>query len=331
MGKPIVSVGSMGGTIAMAPAAEGAGVSPALGAEDLVSAVPEIGELAEIRARSICNVGSPSMSFSYILEALAFAREEVDGGATGVVLTHGTDTLDETAYFLDLLWDRSAPIVLTGAMRSSEMPGADGPANLLASVVVACSEEVRDTGVLVVLDDEVHLASTVTKSHANAVSTFVSPDWGPIARVYEKRVRVRMRPKSRHPALGVPEKVPARVPIFELGLDDDGRYIAAAASAGADGVIIAGAGAGHVPAPVVDVLDDVVAQGISVILCTRQGSGTTAVASYDYPGSEMDLFRRGLIGAGYLSPRKARILLLVLIAVGATEEEIRRQFALRGE
>ncbi|MGV1004625.1 MAG: asparaginase [Candidatus Nanopelagicales bacterium] len=330
MAKPIVAVGTMGGTIAMAPADKGGGVSPALGSAELIAAVPELSEIAEIRARSICNVPSPSIEFAHLLAALAFADEMVESGAAGVVLTHGTDTLEESAFFLDLLWDRPEPLILTGAMRSSQMAGADGPSNLLGSVVAATTAELRDFGVLVVLDDEVHLARTVTKSHANAVWTFESLDWGPVARVYEKRARVMMQPLQKHPALPVPQQIKPRIPVLKMGLEESGRHIAAVAGVGVDAIVLAGAGAGHLTVSMADAAGDVVAAGIPVVLATRQGAGTTAAASYDYPGSEMDCFRRGLIGAGYLSPVKARILLIVLTALGSSMAQIKEQFDVRG-
>lgn len=329
--KPIVAIGSMGGTIAMAPASEGAGVSPTLGADELIAAVPEIAEIAEIHSRSICNVGSPSMTFGHLLEALQFARDEVDAGAAGVVLTHGTDTLEESAFLLDLLWDRPEPLVFTGAMRSAEEAGAEGPANLLAAVITAATPALRDYGVLVALDDEVHLAATVTKSHANALWTFKSPDWGPVARIVENRARVRMAPVRRLPALPTPASIDGQVPIFEMGLEDDGRFITADVAAGLDAFVMAGAGTGHVTVKMAEALGNAVAAGVPVILCTRQGSGTTTVHTYDYPGSEMDLLQRGVLAAGYLSPRKARILALVLTANGASMDDIRRELDLRGE
>ena len=331
MSRPHVAVGSMGGTIAMAPATEGGGVSPALGSDDLVAAVPELAQVADITSRSTCNVPSPSISFENLLDALAFAHEMVEEGAAGVVLTHGTDTLEESAYFLDLLWDRPEPLILTGAMRSSQMAGADGPANLLGAVVAAQTPELRDFGVLVVLDDEVHLARTVTKSHANAVWTFESLDWGPVARLFENQARVMMKPAHHHPAFPVPQQITPSIPILKMGLEEDGRYITAVADAGVDGIVLAGAGAGHLTVSMADAAEVAVSAGIPVILATRQCAGTTAVASYDYPGSEMDCFRRGLIGAGYLSPIKARILLIVLTALGASQERIAQEFALRGE
>ncbi|MGO1944383.1 MAG: asparaginase [Ancrocorticia sp.] len=329
--KPLIAVGSLGGTIAMAPAEPGAGVSPALGAEELIASVPQIEEFAYITAESVFRVPSPALTFAHLLKALNYAKGAVASGARGVVLTHGTDTLDETAFFLDLLWDAPEPLVITGAMRSSDAPGADGPANLLAAVIAASSEELRGMGVLVALDDQVHLARTVTKSHANSTGAFRSPDWGPIARIVEHRARVMMRPALRLPALQAPEAIDANIPILELGLGEDGRVVRAVDSHSIDGLVFAGAGVGHISVSMADEAELMMNGGVPIVFATRQGGGTTTVAAYDYPGSEIDLLSRGFVGAGYLSPRKARILLALLVANGASLKEIRSEFARRGE
>lgn len=327
---PTVAVGSLGGTIAMAPGERG-GATPTFEATDLVAAVPDLANFAEIRTESIQNVASPSITFQDLLKALAFARASVEDGAAGVVLTHGTDTLEESAYFLDLLWDRPEPLIVTGAMRSAKMLSADGPANILAAVTAAIEPRLRDYGVLVVLDDEVHLAKHVTKAHANANWTFSSRDWGPVARIFEGRARVAMAPERRDPALAVPEWHEDEIPLMETGLESNRKYVDAVAGAGIRGLVIGGSGVGHVPVPFIEACGEIVASGIPVIIASRQGSGTTGTVSYGYPGSEMDAIERGIIMAGYLSPRKARVLLWVLTCLGYSMEQIREEFARRGE
>lgn len=329
MNKPTIAIGSLGGTIAMAPGESG-GVKPTLEAEDLIAAVPGLEKIAQIQATSIQNLASPSLRFEDLFKALDFAREAVDGGAAGVVLTHGTDTLEESAYFLDLFWDRPEPIVLTGAMRSSKMLSADGPANILAATIAASEPKLRDYGVLVVLDDEVHLAKHVTKAHANALWTFSSREWGPVARIFEQRVRVAMAPAHRDPALSRPDDVDMEIPLLEAGLESNRKYLDAVIEAGVNGVVVAGSGVGHIPVPVADACEDAVRAGVPVVIATRQGSGTTGTCSYDYPGSEMDAIRRGVTMAGFLSPRKARILLWALTALRYTADQIRDEFEQRG-
>jgi len=184
----------------MRPAVPGQPVSPGLGADELVAAVPGLAEVARIRAHTVCNVGSPSVTFEHVLDALAWADAEVESGARGVVLTHGTDTMEETAYLLDLLWRHPEPLIVTGAMRSAEEAGADGPANLLASVLAATCERLRGLGALVVMDDSIHLADRATKTHAMSVSTFASPWGAPIGRVEEGRVLLDYLPADPRPA-----------------------------------------------------------------------------------------------------------------------------------
>ena len=329
--KPVVAVGAMGGTIAMIPTSESSSVKPGLTGEDLVVAVPELSQIAQVNATTIRNVGSPSIRVGDVLALLDFARNAVDSGAVGVVVTHGTDTLEETAYLLDLMWDREAPIVVTGAMRSPNLPGDDGPANLLAATVVAASPDARGMGVLTCLNDQVHLASTVAKTDSTSVATFQSPGFGPMGYVVENRLRLKFRPAFLPTPLAQVGPADLRVRLVESPFDDDGALIRAAASLEPGGLVVAGAGVGHLSVPAADACSEVIASGIPVVLASRTGSGTTHELSYGYPGSEKDLIERGLIPAGFLNGRKARLLLHVLLAGGASEERIREEFAARGK
>jgi len=330
MNKPFISVGALGGTIAMRPAVAGEPVSPGLGADDLVAAVPGLSNVAQIRAHTICNVGSPSVTFDHVLDALTWADAEVAAGAQGVVLTHGTDTMEETAYLLDLLWTHPEPLIVTGAMRSAEEAGADGPANLLAAVVAATCQRLRGLGVLVVMDDSIHLADRATKTHAMSVSTFASPWGAPIGRVEEGRVQLDYLPAEQRPQpLDVPNTRTCRVALMEATLGWDGQLIRLAVDGGYAGVVIAGAGAGHVSATAADVVGEAVTR-VPVVVATRTGAGRTATRTYGYPGAEVDLLERGVVMAGALSARKARLLLWVLLGGAADRARIAHEFAVRG-
>lgn len=327
--RPALAVGALGGTVAMSATAAGEGVAPALTAEELVAAVPGLAALAEVRARTICNVGSPSVQFDDVIEAFEFADDQVCAGAAGVVLTHGTDTIEETAYLLDLLWPHPAPLVLTGSMRSADEPGADGPANLLAAARVALDAAVRGMGVLVVMDDAIHLADRVTKTHAMAVSAFATPWGAPIGRVEEGEVLLDYLPARVRPApLAVPPARTTRIALAEAALSDDGMLIDLAADV-FDGIVVGGVGAGHVSAAAAEVIGKAVSR-VPVVVATRTGGGRTAVRSYAYPGAEIDLVRRGAIMAGSLTARKARLLLWVLLGSGASRSQIAAAFAARG-
>lgn len=182
----LISIGTLGGTIAMVEGGSGGGVVPTLTADALIAAVPQIRNYAQIKAQSLFQLPSPSLKFRHGLEVIGWAENEVKSGADGIVLTQGTDTLEEMAFLLDLLWEHPQPLVLTGAMRSPRAPGADGPANLVAAVLTAASRLSRERGVLVAMNDTIHAARWITKSHALSVQTFVSSDSGPLGYVYEE-------------------------------------------------------------------------------------------------------------------------------------------------
>lgn len=326
---PIVAVGSLGGTITMTSRPGERGVQPEMRAEDLVAAVPALGGVAEIQATTLRTVPGASLTYTDLLESLTWARDAVDGGATGVVLIQGTDTLEESAYLLDLFWDRPEPLVLTGAMRPPQAAGADGPANLLAAVTAAAARQVRDTGVVVVLNDEVHAASRVCKTDATALHAFTSPGTGPLGRVLEGSVHVTGY-FARHSALPVPDIVAdVRVALLESSLDDQGGLVRLALDGGYDGLVLGAFGVGHVSGAAADVVSAAL-EGIPVVVASRTGAGRTLTATYGFPGSESDLAGRGAILAGWLDPRKARLLLWALLCLGRSRQEILREFGLRG-
>lgn len=325
---PVVAIGAMGGTIAMQPATPNGANAPALEVQDLVGAVPGLGDIVELRLENICNVPSPSIGVDEVLQALTFARRSVATGAVGVVITHGTDTLEETAYLLDLLWDETAPIVLTGAMRSATAAGAEGPANLLGAVLTAASPRAAGLGVLVCLNDTVHLVSRVAKTASMAVESFDSPGSGPVGRLAESEFRLLWGIGSpRHQALPLPRKGDINVALLECALGDDGRMVRAAHSAGFEGIVISGLGVGHVSVPVADAISEAIDAGVTVVVGSRTARGGTATGLYGYPGSEVDLRQRGAILAGDLSPRKARLLLHVLVSAGYSTDAVRARFA----
>ncbi len=278
---PIVAIGAMGGTIAMLPSTPTGANTPGLEAQDLVDAVPGLGDIVELRVENICNLPSSSISMSDVVQALSFARRAVAGGATGVVITHGTDTLEETAYVLDLLWDEAAPIVVTGAMRSATAAGAEGPANLLAAAVTAASQQARGLGVLTCLNDTVHLASRVQKTSSMAVEAFESPGFGPVGRLVESQFRLLWGLVSPRPdALPPPGTGPIDVALLECALGDDGRLVRAAHEAGFTGTVISGLGVGHVSVAVADAISEVIEAGVIVAIGSRTARGGTATNLY---------------------------------------------------
>ena len=310
----------MGGTIAMAPSASG-GIVPALGAEDLVASVPGLAELdVKITTESLRSLPSPSLGFADLVALSARVRDEIAAGAVGVVVTHGTDTIEETAFFLDLTISADAPVVVTGAMRHPHSAGPDGPANLYAAIRVALSPAARGLGTLVVMSDEIHGARFVRKSHTSSTGAFISPGFGPLGLVVEGDPRVRgvARPGLSLPA--DPAVTDVRVGLITVAMGDDGALLRRSGDL-FDALVIAGLGAGHVPAAMVPVVAEQAAR-IPVVLSTRTGAGSVLRHTYGYPGSERDLLDRGLIQSGFLDPAKARVLLTLLLAAGADRERI---------
>ena len=354
---------TLGGTIAMAGAggrgdvggvdpdggggagADGGarGVVARLTGAELTASVAGLGATGvELDVRDAQAVPSANLTFGQVVSVVQAASRAVAEGARGVVVTQGTDTLEETSFLADLVWPHEEPLVFTGAMRNPTLAGADGPANLLASVLTAASDEARGLGALVVFNDEIHAPRWVRKGHSTSTATFVSPNAGPIGQVVEGRVRVLARPPRRDRVLlegvlaGVGEGEEAtvsrfdesRVALYTVSLDDDGLLLNGIADTHA-GLVIAGYGVGHVPSALAPVLGSL-AERIPVVLASRTGAGSVLRHTYGAIGSEVDLQRRGLINAGLLDPYKARVLLRLLLAAGAGREEIAKAFDLHG-
>jgi L-asparaginase len=306
-----IVVCGLGGTIAMT-ASPGGGVEPALSAGELVAAVPGLAALGlRLDLVDVATVPSASLAPADIVALSHRISVLFAEGADGVVVTQGTDTLEECAYLLDLLHDRPEPVVVTGAMRHPLLAGADGPANLLAALTVAADPAARGRGVLVTFADDVHAAARVRKAHTTSIAAFVSPAGGPVGRLVEGRARFFTGAGERlvlpRPAgTGLP-RVPLIVAALGAGAPD--RDLAA------DGLVVAAFGAGHLPQWWVDSLAELAAR-MPVVLASRTMAGPTLRDTYGYAGSERDLAGRGLIAAGFLDPFKARMLLLAVLASG---------------
>ncbi len=326
--RPRIHVLALGGTIAMTPSADG-GAIPTLTAHDLVAAVPGLAEVGEITATTFREVPGAHLrlgdliALAHHLDELAAALDARHGTPTpgGVVVTQGTDTLEETAFALDLLCRSEQPIVVTGAMRTPGQPGADGPANLLAACRVAASPQARGAGVVAVLDDTIHAARFVGKRHTARPSAFDSAPAGPLGWIAEDRVRLPVVPRRRvHRP--VPDGAPSpRVPLITAALGDDLAHLAALGEI--DGLVVEAFGAGHLPATTVDAIAAIAAR-IPVVLASRTGAGETFRHTYGFPGSERDLLARGLVPAGHLDGPKARLALALTLAAGAGRDDLTR-------
>jgi L-asparaginase len=311
-----------GGTIAMS--GRDGGVVARLGGKDLVAGITG---LADVEIRDLPAVPSAQLSFADVLDVVDAAAVAVDAGADGIVLTQGTDTMEETAYLIDLVWDRETPFVVTGAMRNPTMEGADGPANVAAAIATAKAAEARGRGALVVFNDEIHAARWVRKAHSTSTATFISPDLGPIGHVVERVPRfLAMLPRTKSVSGFTRTMIAAtRVALYTTTLDDDGLLLQMGADS-LDGLVVAAFGVGHTSAELAVILGDIASE-IPVVLTSRTGAGSVLANTYGATGSERDLLSRGLINGGMLHPYKARILLRLMVAADASRREIATSFA----
>ncbi len=322
-----VVVFGLGGTISMT--ATTGGVVPTLSARQVVDSVAAVAGLGvTVDAVDYRRKPGWAVTADDLVGLAADIRAALTAGATGVVVTQGTDTIEESAYLLDLLHDGDAPVVVTGAMRNPTLAGSDGPANLLAAIQVAASAQLRGLGVLVVLADEVHAARHVAKGHTSSVAAFGSRNAGPVGYIVEGTPVLAGRPVGRFTVPLVPGSRWAGVGLHVLTLDDDGVGLRAAADQ-RDGLVVAGFGGGHVTENAVPVLAELAAR-MPVVLASRAGAGRVLTATYASPGSERDLVGRGLVPAGFLDPYKARILLAALLSAGADRAAVSAGFSAAG-
>lgn len=329
-GRPRVAVGSLGGTITMTSATGGA-VTPSLDADALTRSVPGLADAAEVVAATLRTVPGAWLGPTDVAEVARWAAGQVTGRdpVDGVVVVQGTDTIEETAYLLDLYWDHVEPLVVTGAMRPPAAAGADGPANLLAAAVVAGAAVSRHRGVLVVLDDAVHAAARVRKTDSMATGAFTSGAFGVAGRVHEGSVTYAAR-AGRHAALPLAsEGSDPRVALLETHLGDRGELLRLVLDAGCDGIVLAGFGAGHASAELAEAVG-AAARRCPVVLASRTGGGPVLSRTYGFVGSERDMIARGAVPAGWLDGRKARLLLWALLAAGADAAAVRAEVTARG-
>ena len=317
--RPRVLVAALGGTISAAPDKQGHSI-PARSATELVASVPEAGEIAAVSTADVKLVSSRAITPSDMCSLAQRIRVGVREGCDGVVVTHGTDTIEETAYALALQLDLGVPVVLTGAMRLAHEAGTDGPANLVAALRVAVTPRVAMLGPVIVMHDEIHMARWATKVHTSRVAAFSSPGFGPVGHVAEGKVHLHARCAASD-YLGMPDRLDKRVEIIWVSTGADGLLVDAAASA-AHGLIVAGTGGGHVPPAMAVSLRSAVERGLPIVLASRCIGGPVLEDTYAGVGSETDLRAIGLHPAGMLAPIKARLRLLAALALGKSAAEV---------
>lgn len=304
-------------------AAVGAAV-PALSGQEILDNVPGADEIADLELIEFSRLPGPHMNLRLMMDLSTKVRAEVAREEiSGVVITHGTDTLEETAYLLDLTVETRKPIVFVGAMRNSSEVGWDGPSNLLSAMRVAASDDARDTGVMVVMNETILAASEVTKTHTESFDAFQNPDFGPLGVVDKGEVIIRRGPARRGHIRT--NQIAEPVWLIKMAAGFDSTLIDACINAGAKGLVIEALGRGNVPPDSVKGIVRAVSQGLPVVLVSRCLRGRV-YESYGYEGGGKHLRNLGVIFADFLNGQKARIKLALALAVTEDPAEIRRLF-----
>lgn len=322
MNKKKILVIHTGGTISMAEDQTGS-VKPTE-SNPLSEKTKELFSLAHLVVEEPFHLPSPHITTveMNVLKEL-IERHTKQKEISGVVITHGTDTLEETAYFLQLTTNVQLPIVLTGAMRSNNEIGSDGLYNLISAIRVAICEDARNKGVLVVLNDEIHTAENVTKTHTSNVSTFQSPQYGPIGIVTKRGVVFHHLPKNNeyYPVSDVLKKVA----LIKAHAGMDSALLYAIRDMSYHGVVIEALGAGNVPPAAVDGIKALINRNIPVVLVSRCFNGI-AQDVYNYEGGGKQLKELGVIFSNGLNGQKARIKLLIGLAYTKNIKGIEKMF-----
>jgi len=325
--KPTIYILATGGTIAGSGsgALDTSYTSGTVTVDKLIAAVPEINKIATIKGEQISNIGSQEMNNEVWFKLANRVNELLTSGkADGVVITHGTDTMEETAYFLNLVVKSDKPIVMVGAMRNSGSLSADGPLNIFNAVNVAMSKEAAGKGVVVVMNDEIHAAREVTKTNTTAVDTFKSPNSGKIGTVFYGNVKFYMNPTRKHTVNSVFDitkiKELPRVDIIYSHSNDNPDFVNLAVKNGAKGIVNAGMGNGNPFPSALEALGEAVKGGVVVVRDSRVGSGETTL------NGEVDDGKYGFLASDNLNAQKARVLLMLALTQTTDKAKIQELF-----
>jgi L-asparaginase len=319
-----VSIYFTGGTISMKYDPHIGAAVPILSGEEIVASVPELSSIADYEINDFGRYPGPHMTPQRMMELSNLVRQELARtDIDGVAITHGTDTLEETAYLLDLTVDNQKPVAVTGAMRNSSETGWDGPANLMAAVRVAASAEARGLGTMVVMNETILAAGDVSKTATESFDAFESPDFGPIGVIDKGRVIIRRMPLNR--SFVNTSQIMDRVFLIKVASGSDSTLIEACLAAGARGLVIEAMGRGNVPPGCVTGITTAISTGVPVIMVSRCQRGRV-YDSYGYPGGGKQLKILGVISGGFLNGQKARIKLALALSLTTDAAEIRKLF-----
>jgi L-asparaginase len=313
-----------GGTISMRFDPATGGAVPALSGEEIIAQVPGLDEIADFDVIDFGKWPGPHVTPLRMMELARAAREKLaDESIAGAVVTHGTDTLEETAYLLDLVLNEEKPVVFVGAMRNSSELSWDGPGNLRSAVRVAVDQQARGLGVIVAMNDQLIAAAEATKTHTESTDTFQSRDFGPLGIVDKDRVIVTRRPVEREHI--ITDRIEERVEVIKMVAGADGRFINFAIDDGARGLVIEGLGRGNVTVAALPAIERAINAGLPVVITSRCPRGRV-LDTYAYEGAGRQLRKMGAILGGMLPSHKARIKLMLELGAGYGVERIRESF-----
>ena len=324
--KPVVQFIATGGTIAMKVDPATKGVVPAISGDDLMQTVPDAVKYATIEVNNFSAMSANYVEAKWwtrLTKAVddALARSEV----AGVVIAHGTDTMEETAYWLDLTVKSDKPVILIGAQRNASSPDFDGPRNLLNAIRIATSPEAKGKGVMVAMNNQINAARSVTKTHTGDVETFKSGDFGFLGEVWDDKVLFSRAPLRRqHFDIGAADM--PRVEILAMFGGADGSLLRYAVDQGAKGIVVQAVGMGNMNVSMFEAVKYALSKNVPVVVSTRVPNGRT-MPVYGFVGGGKTTFDAGAVMSGDLSPQKSRLLLMLMLQQGrASKAELQAAF-----
>jgi len=313
-----------GGTFSMKIDEETGGAVPFFHGEELVEMIPEVNNFANISIYNFGNYPGPHMTPELMLDLSKVVKENIDKDEIdGIIVTHGTDTLEETAYLIDLAVRTDKPVVVIGAMKTSSEPDWDGPKNLMNAIHICNNPNSYGMGVLVCLNGEINAASEVTKTHTEDVETFHSLDFGALGFVNNERVWFNRTPKKLEGI--VTQNIKTNVDIIKVYAGIKDRLFRFAADSGIDGLVVEALGVGNVPPPAFEGIKYVLSKNIPVVLVSRCQAGET-LDVYSYEGAGKWLKESGVIFSDYLNGQKARIKLMLALGAGMNNQQLHKIF-----
>lgn len=313
-----------GGTFSMMIDENTGGAVPRYSGSELMGMIPDANSLAEIECYDFGKYPGPHVTPELMLDLSKKIRAKLESEKyDGVIVTHGTDTLEETAYFLDLTVKTEIPIVVIGAMKNSSEPDWDGPRNLIDAIHICLNDNSKNLGVLVCLNGEINAASEVTKIYSDSVESFKSLDFGNLGFVQNGRVIYNRLPRRLETI--ETEKINSNVDLLTVYAGMNEKFFKFSADSNIDGLVVEALGVGNVPPPAFEGIKYAVEKGIPVVLTSRCPAGETDDI-YSYPGAGKHLHNLGVIFSDYLNGQKARVKLMIVLGLTDKIDEIRKYF-----